>query len=418
MRSRKTFWAACAALLSLISVQSASYAGTAFHSGHLRITNFKHFKITSPPPVQTAGTVNVRDFGATGDGTTDDTAAIQNAIAAAKANGQGVLFPAGTYLHASVITANGVALIGIGGASTLLANNPASSAVILSGVSPSIQNIVVNSGPAGNSSFGYSPNTATLAVSGAQNFVVQGITIVQGQSRPGVILQQSAVGQVAGVTFNSSGSGIDVGIAMDGCANTTILGNLVLNEVFGIILGTGSGFTSNSIAVIGNTVTVHDGAGISADLVFILDIEQNQIQGLTINNTPLQIVRSSNYQISKNTISTGIIGIVAQNYNDGNTGVIFQNVIRNCDAFAASLLVSGTGASMQFLSNSFGECGLNQAVPVLRCNASTGPDSLVILNNVYAGHANMLTSYIYSDNHVNLVAGNAQTQTALPNSIP
>ncbi len=52
--------------------------------------------------------VNVTDFGATGNGTTDDTAAIVAAIAAAAPSsartGNTVYFPAGTYLVSSTLT--------------------------------------------------------------------------------------------------------------------------------------------------------------------------------------------------------------------------------------------------------------------------------------------------------------------------
>jgi hypothetical protein len=60
---------------------------------------------------------NVRnpDFGATGNGTTDDTAAIQAAVNAASAAGGGVVFfPAGTYLATSVNVMPGVTLEGYG----------------------------------------------------------------------------------------------------------------------------------------------------------------------------------------------------------------------------------------------------------------------------------------------------------------
>src|SRR5579872_785038 len=43
-------------------------------------------------------TVNVRDFGATGDGSTDDTQAINKAFKAAAGQHANVYFPAGTYL--------------------------------------------------------------------------------------------------------------------------------------------------------------------------------------------------------------------------------------------------------------------------------------------------------------------------------
>lgn len=51
--------------------------------------------------------VNVRDFGATGDGTTDDRASIQSAIDYCASNGGGaVFFPEGTYLIGSINTFN------------------------------------------------------------------------------------------------------------------------------------------------------------------------------------------------------------------------------------------------------------------------------------------------------------------------
>ncbi len=48
--------------------------------------------------------VNVLDYGATGDGTTNDTAAINLAIAAATSAGAELVFPAGTYRHTTALT--------------------------------------------------------------------------------------------------------------------------------------------------------------------------------------------------------------------------------------------------------------------------------------------------------------------------
>jgi hypothetical protein len=61
-------------------------------------------------------TVNVKDFGAVGDGTTQDQVAIQAAIDNAEANGKnGVFFPAGTYyVNAQVNLKNKVSLFGAG----------------------------------------------------------------------------------------------------------------------------------------------------------------------------------------------------------------------------------------------------------------------------------------------------------------
>jgi len=67
-------------------------------------------------------TINVKDYGAVGDDSTDDTTSIQNAINAAYAIGGGVVFfPAGTYKISSVLIAkDSVSLVGAGTAATVI----------------------------------------------------------------------------------------------------------------------------------------------------------------------------------------------------------------------------------------------------------------------------------------------------------
>jgi polygalacturonase len=65
----------------------------------------------TPATPPTSGTHNVRDYGATGDGATIDSPAIDKAIEAAAANGGGtVLLPAGNYLSYSIHLKSHVAL--------------------------------------------------------------------------------------------------------------------------------------------------------------------------------------------------------------------------------------------------------------------------------------------------------------------
>lgn len=65
--------------------------------------------------------VNVKDFGAVGDGVIDDTVAINSAIASLPERGGSVFFPAGTYLHTDDIKArNALWLLGEGSSSTVL----------------------------------------------------------------------------------------------------------------------------------------------------------------------------------------------------------------------------------------------------------------------------------------------------------
>ena len=80
--------------------------------------------------------VSVIDFGAVGDNSTDDTAAIQAAIDAVPSTGGGVYFPAGQYKVTSSISAspvNAVILYGDGVGATQIRSTVAGSATILAG---------------------------------------------------------------------------------------------------------------------------------------------------------------------------------------------------------------------------------------------------------------------------------------------
>jgi len=75
-------------------------------------------------PTGSSGTLwlNVKSYGATGDGSTNDTAAINSAIAVANSTGQTVYFPTGTYnvTGLSSITREGVTVRGDGPRSTVI----------------------------------------------------------------------------------------------------------------------------------------------------------------------------------------------------------------------------------------------------------------------------------------------------------
>ncbi len=82
-----------------------------------------------PASAQTPHNYDVRTFGATGDGKTPDTAAINKAIdAAAEAGGGTVYFPAGSYLSYSVHLKSNIALYLEQGATLIAADPPAADA--------------------------------------------------------------------------------------------------------------------------------------------------------------------------------------------------------------------------------------------------------------------------------------------------
>ena len=102
----------------------------------------------SPTPApMPSGSVSVRDFGARGDGRTDDTAALRRALAT---RGQNVFFPAGTYLVSAVVSVDG-----------------ASSQKII-GTGATLQ---------ASSSFRRDGDNAVLYIKNARNVTVDGLTV-------------------------------------------------------------------------------------------------------------------------------------------------------------------------------------------------------------------------------------------------
>jgi hypothetical protein len=103
----------------------------------MALTKVSYSMITGAP-------VNVKDYGAVGDGSTNDAAAIQAAITAVATTGQGVYIPAGTYKISSALTTTGhLNMFGDGDKSILdfSAATIATSCITVSGALTQIQNI-------------------------------------------------------------------------------------------------------------------------------------------------------------------------------------------------------------------------------------------------------------------------------------
>jgi len=102
--------------------------------------------VVTPVMASPIATVNVKDYGAVGDGTTDDTAAIRQAIQIAESKHAEVIFPTGSYLYSAQLLANGVHLRGYGHAELISTNK---ARIALSGWNPGVIDLTLKSQGAG-----------------------------------------------------------------------------------------------------------------------------------------------------------------------------------------------------------------------------------------------------------------------------
>lgn len=180
--------------------------------------------------------VNVREFGAKGDGTTDDRASIMNAVIAASAKGGTVFFPPGTYLISLGLDIN-------------------YSNVTLMGASPFASTIKL----AVSSSFIIDTEPAQQSNIGIVNLGIDGSKDAQADSTGGIGIYFRKVdkGFIRNCYIHDvARSGIIIGLANDGtpCNDIDVSGNLLVN--CGLAAG-GGGHDKVGIGVVnGRRVTV------------------------------------------------------------------------------------------------------------------------------------------------------------------
>lgn len=128
----------------------------------------------APPPAPPAAALSAADFGAKGDNATDNTAALQAAFAAGKAQKKLVFIPAGTYRHSGRITIDAVSVEGSGDGSRLIATTPANGAVRLVGDRASLAKVRLSSVATARLT---NPDSAAVFIEGATNFTVASILV-------------------------------------------------------------------------------------------------------------------------------------------------------------------------------------------------------------------------------------------------
>ena len=163
-----------------------------------------------------AALVNVRDFGAVGDGVTDDAGAFQAAIATAQTRSSPVYVPASptAYLLGASLTLDGVALVGEGAGSTLKLALSSGAALQLVGTGPRLSGLrllgpgasAVPSSPADVDLSGISLDGVAI-LGGAEGAILHDVEIVACQS---ALVIEGDVGAIIGCRFAFNRTGVDV----------------------------------------------------------------------------------------------------------------------------------------------------------------------------------------------------------------
>jgi Ca2+-binding RTX toxin-like protein len=145
--------------------------------------------------------VSILSYGAS-TSSTDNTAAINRAIAAAKALNTTVEIPAGNFRHAGVIRSDGVMIVGLGDTSILTATRADTQAVMLTGDGAGISNVkLVGAGGSRLSSY----EAGGIAILDATNFTVDRVTIDHA-SAAGMHISGSSNGKITNNVLSYTGA--------------------------------------------------------------------------------------------------------------------------------------------------------------------------------------------------------------------
>jgi hypothetical protein len=166
--------------------------------------------------------VDVRDFGALGDGITDDAVAFQAAIAAAQTRSSPVYVPASptAYLLGATVTLDGVALVGEGTGSTLQLALSSGAALQLTGNGPRLSGLRLlgpgvtapPSSPADVDLSGVSLDGITV-LSGTEAAILHGVEVIACQK--GLVIE-GGVAAIIGCRFAFNRTGMELGSGAQG----------------------------------------------------------------------------------------------------------------------------------------------------------------------------------------------------------
>jgi polygalacturonase len=348
--------------LNTTSLSNAAHTITAKATDTSGSTASTSISVTVSNSTSTGNTLNVLNYGATGNGSTDDTAAINRAIAALS-SGDTLLFPCGTYLTTSQLTLN-LSSITIDGSSCATIHNTSSGTVLTIGGNgngnPNYSSAVALSATANElatsfsttSSLGVSPGDYVLLQQGGQDSSTSsGNTGCDPSGCRGELLKVASV----------SGNSITVTTALHDTYSPS-----VNNATAQKLLNPLSGLTIKNITLDGNSSNVYGLA--------IAGVADSSVSGVTVTNVQgSALLNRGDFNLSWSTISVThagsaqcgsavwfenqgnlqINGLAISNENQGSSG---SGCLAN-GAFGFELVASANSSISNLSVNASGAFG-------------------------------------------------------------
>ncbi len=353
--------------------------------------------INRPFNEKLAETISVKDFGAIGDGTTDDTIAINAALVAAEGNE--LYFPAGTYLCGDTIYVyNGTKLLGAGfGATTILAGAAlGGSKNLILNKNPSAvtfldQNIIVDGIFFDGNNLSFPSGIVTFGK--VKNLLIQNCKFANSHYM-GLAVSASTYININNNIFTATGNPAvtaegGAAIWMDACTFGSIQNNNFNNLNWSAIYG-----MCTRLIIDGNTITnVKESAIYINDTVSFIAITNNIINGTVKQNiSAYGLEISCAYTvISGNSISNTANCFIGMGASDAT---ITGNTMNQCGTDQASfpeappiVLSSSTPITNVVISDNV---IINFATPTVALVVGNGVGNLlqkiVVSNNIYSGN--------------------------------
>lgn len=235
--------------------------------------------ILALPATAAPSCISATDFGAVGDGGTDNTAALQRAFDYAKANNMQVYIQPGNYVHSGVVRADSIVVFGGGDETQLIAVTAGQEALVLTGQNPALYNVQM----AGVALSRLDNNkSAQVLVQDASGFTVENVHVVSSSS---------------------------VGIFTIGGTNGSILHNTIERTLADGIYTT----VASSHVTVANNLTI--ATGDDAISVSSYTGDPDYTHDITIkNNTVI-----GNWESRSITVNGGHNITISDNYIDGGT---------------------------------------------------------------------------------------------------